>query len=754
MKSNIFSLIGLLLILTMALSTFVVAPPVSAVSTGLVVYSPTADNSTNMAFVKQGGIVSVRYNLQGAGGDSNPMQFHIYPTSGSDIGTAAADRASGAIYVDNVSIAGGSSEGTYNLSVFDGTNPIVVKLGAVKVDNTAPTGSLLSPTASTVWSGAGGAPAQNIYWTSTDAADSTQNVYVTLDYYNGTGWTNIITSQPYAQGQQSYSWAIAGIGVDSTACQTRMYLTDRAGNTSAAIPSPTFTILSTPPTIAITYPDAAGISWTSGQGAYITWTVAGSVATTLNYVLKYDINSGGGGYPYTIATLNGRTRVASDNYSSFTAPYVPYASRNLLKVKVIATDSAGNTGNDTSANDFAVNDTTAPTVTLGAPNGGQNWLAGSVQNITFTMTDLTADNLNYELQYTTNASAGTPIWYAVTGGTGTNVAQGAKTVAWTVPPPAATSTDCKVRVMVTNKYGVASAWIASTGVFTITVSTTPPVVAVITPNGGETLVGGTAYNITYTATDSVSGTFQWLKFEYTLDNGSNWATIATINNAPQAASGSGSFSWSVPNSAATSCRIRVTAHSQTGLETSAQSANLFQITASTFAPQTTNVILYPGWNLISLPLIPVNSNIGGVMAAVSENISSVWYYDTTNGWQSWKPGAPSDLTIMRDGKAYWVQTNQPTGPTHNTTLPVYGRVGPEPPDVMPTYTMASGWNMVGFKSLAPQTASVYLAPLSPTSIYLYDNGGGTGYQRVLTSAPLLTGMGYWVFFGTGGSFAP
>jgi len=180
---------------------------------------------------------------------------------------------------------------------------------------------------------------------------------------------------------------------------------------------------------------------------------------------------------------------------------------------------------------------------------------------------------------------------------------------------------------------------------------------------------------------------------------------------------------------------------------------LFEITASTFTPQTTSVTLYPGWNLISLPLIPVNSNIGSVMAAVSENISYVWYYDTTNGWQSWTPGAPSDLTIMRDGKGYWVKTNQTTGATHNTTLIVYGRVGPEPPDVMPTYAMASGWNMVGFKSLASQVASVYLAPLTPTSIYWYDNLGA-GYTRILTSANMDPGKGYWAFFGTGGSFAP
>jgi hypothetical protein len=62
--------------------------------------------------------------------------------------------------------------------------------------------------------------------------------------------------------------------------------------------------------------------------------------------------------------------------------------------------------------------------------------------------------------------------------------------------------------------------------------------------------------------------------------------------------------------------------------------------------------------------------------------------------------------------------------------------------------------MVGFKSLAVQAANVYLSPLTPSSIYWYDAVGGTGYQRIVVAANMNPGLGYWVFFGTGGSFAP
>jgi endonuclease/exonuclease/phosphatase family metal-dependent hydrolase len=74
-----------------------------------------------------------------------------------------------------------------------------------------------------------------------------------------------------------------------------------------------------------------------------------------------------------------------------------------------------------------------------------------------------------------------------------------------------------------------------------------PAVTVTSPNGGESWAGGGARSITWTSS-AVSN----VKLEYTL-NGSTWSVITA--STPAAA---GSYAWTVPNSATTAAKVRVT----------------------------------------------------------------------------------------------------------------------------------------------------------------------------------------------------
>src|SRR5262249_52383339 len=58
---------------------------------------------------------------------------------------------------------------------------------------------------------------------------------------------------------------------------------------------------------------------------------------------------------------------------------VPNTPTTNAFVQVVAHDAAGNTGADLSNAAFTISapDTTAPTVTVTAPNGGENWAVGS-----------------------------------------------------------------------------------------------------------------------------------------------------------------------------------------------------------------------------------------------------------------------------------------------------------------------------------------------------------------------------------------
>jgi hypothetical protein len=160
------------------------------------------------------------------------------------------------------------------------------------------------------------------------------------------------------------------------------------------------------------------------------------------------------------------------------------------------------------------------------------------------------------------------------------------------------------------------------------------------------------------------------------------------------------------------------------------------------------IALEKGWNLISLPLIPLNSNTTAVLAGILDNVISVWHYDAAaKRWYSFAPGASSDLSSMRDGKAYWINMKA----AQNLTLA--GRENAVPPALPPTYDVVVGWNMVGLKATSNVTAADYLKGTEPVRIYLFKNG-----HWDLIPAPydgfMEPGLGYWVAFTKSGTIYP
>jgi nitrogen fixation protein len=164
-----------------------------------------------------------------------------------------------------------------------------------------------------------------------------------------------------------------------------------------------------------------------------------------------------------------------------------------------------------------------------------------------------------------------------------------------------------------------------------------------------------------------------------------------------------------------------------------------------------NITLVEGWNLISLPLIPLDSAINAVLAGVLNDVKSVWYW--SGRWYSFVPGGPSDLTLMRDGKAYWINMGA------NQTLHLAGREMPEGAQLPPTYDVVVGWNMVGFKSIPWNannvTAKDYLEGTKYVRIYFFESGtwfliAGPDYNN----PKMKPGLGYWVAFTEPGTIYP
>ena len=170
--------------------------------------------------------------------------------------------------------------------------------------------------------------------------------------------------------------------------------------------------------------------------------------------------------------------------------------------------------------------------------------------------------------------------------------------------------------------------------------------------------------------------------------------------------------------------------------------------AESFAPQTIGISLVTGPNLISLPLIPSDTAIGDILAAIAGSVNSVWAYDpTTQSWSSWTPAIGGDLANLTDGYGYWITMTAPA------TLNITGVALPDPPAVPPTYSMVTGWNLVGFKETAIKTNAAYLTGTNYRfPIYGYAAGAYTTISAGTEN--FAVGAGYWVYFNADGIVTP
>ena len=164
-----------------------------------------------------------------------------------------------------------------------------------------------------------------------------------------------------------------------------------------------------------------------------------------------------------------------------------------------------------------------------SPNGGENWVVGSVHNITW----ISSNVANVRIDYTTT---GTDLINIIT-----STPAAAQSYSWTVPNTA--STNCKVIISdvanpLTNDL--------SNNVFTISVPVTP-IITITSPNGGENWEVSTNHSITWTSNNVTD-----VKIDYSTNNGTNWNNI--VASTPASA---GTYSWTIPNTSSTNCKVQI-----------------------------------------------------------------------------------------------------------------------------------------------------------------------------------------------------
>ena len=354
------TLLGLSLALVMIGGVFVyrAVATVSSVS----IDSPTAGTKD---YVQSGGTVDVQFDVVTDALGDGTLRVEIY--SGTTVIGDTLTTAYSFLLGDNLNIvksipiSAGADAGSYDVKVTSqqpggGTVITDIEVGAVVVDNTNPGApTILTPNASGLYLKGGSIYA--ITWTPT----SDTNLGATpikIDYAADGSTFNVVVSAGTAN-DGTFDWTVPAS--DLATAKIRITATDLAGNTAVSTSANAFTIDNTVPAIQATTlltPSVAGIKLQGGDTYNVTWTTGditddniGATPISIEY-------SPDGTFTDTVVATSSITNSGTYTWT------IPASDLATAKIRVVATDLAGNISNDPSAEAFLI-DSTIPTVDAG-----------------------------------------------------------------------------------------------------------------------------------------------------------------------------------------------------------------------------------------------------------------------------------------------------------------------------------------------------------------------------------------------------
>jgi len=178
----------------------------------------------------------------------------------------------------------------------------------------------------------------------------------------------------------------------------------------------------------------------------------------------------------------------------------------------------------------------------------------------------------------------------------------------------------------------------------------------------------------------------------------------------------------------------------------------------TAGPVVYKIPLVTGWNLVSIPIVPANTAIGTVLSSqvAGGNLTVVWSYQSGMwSYASLSGGRMSgSLMTMQDGFGYWIYM---TKPDH---LFVVGSVMSPPPATPPSYSLAAGWNLVGFKpqpTVQGENVGQYFSSISgkyDTNNAWVFNDLDQSWIRTNSSFVLQPGQALWILMTTPATLRP
>ncbi|MBI2913013.1 MAG: hypothetical protein HYY03_03745 [Chloroflexi bacterium] len=127
-------------------------------------------------------------------------------------------------------------------------------------------------------------------------------------------------------------------------------------------------------------------------------------------------------------------------------------------------------------------------------------------------------------------------------------------------------------------------------------------------------------------------------------------------------------------------------------------------------PGAMEIGLLPGWNLISLPLVPADPAPAAVLACIAGKFNSAWAYQSA--WLAYDPLVPpglNTLTAIAVTMGVWVNMKEAAVLTVTGTQPAETEI-----------PMYPGWNFIGYPSAQSRPVEDVLAGVAYNSVWAYD----------------------------------
>lgn len=467
---------------------------------------------------------------------------------------------------------------------------------------------------------------------------------------NGATWT---WSSPYLSNSGSYTWYVNQTPSDQ--CLLRVAdVEGHASDSSDAV----FSVLDQP-FIQVISPNG-GENWQVGSQQFITWKTSNQIN---GVVLEYSINNGSSWTTISQGTSNSLSYL-------WVIPSIQ-SENCLIRVSEIAGPAI-----DISDGVFSI--LAQPHFGVTAPNGGEKWLAGSVQTITW---DTGSDIPDVKIQFSTDSGSS---WRSVTKSTANT-----GSFSWTVPNTSNSGCRVRIRDLDGNPSDI------SDTDFEIYQTSS---IALTSPNGGELWQVGSSQVITW----KTGGPVTSVALEFSVDDGTNWQELVSST------ANTGNYTWTVADAVSALCKVRVTGYSSQSKPVRDISDQVFEITGQ---PQPTITLTSPNggesWEADTSHLITwlTSGEIEGVdifysldngstwtaiVKAVSQDLPFTWtipYYSsqkclvrvTESGSDS--PGDVSDAAFTMISPSITVASpngneSLTVGTVHTITWNTLGTVGP------------------------------------------------------------------------------